>query len=287
MFAQLASFAWLWKKQTFPSLSPAAYHLNNSFWTKVMENTKPICPVCSTTCSLLDVVDFNKSCHENQGHYLELAGIPVYYALCPECGFCFAPQLHKWPPEKFEELIYNAVYALIDPEYKEVRPKRCAGILLNYFPNLPPTVRHLDYGGGNGLLSKCMIESNWQSVSHDVFVNKETKINQLGKFDLISAFEVFEHVPDVQQLMSDLSTLLNDEGIVIFTTLVTDGNIRPNNRLNWWYASPRNGHISLFSKKSLAILADKYGFKFGSFSAANHMLFKKLPSWATKFAVAA
>jgi hypothetical protein len=44
-----------------------------------------------------------------------------------------------------------------------------------------------------------------------------------GGFDLISAFEVFEHV-----------------------------NIRSGRRLDWWYASLRNGHISLYSRKKAA-----------------------------------
>ena len=66
-----------------------------------------LCSVCNGACSLLDVVDFNKSCEEVRGKFLGLAGIPVYYALCGKCGFCFAPELSTWKLEEFEERIYN------------------------------------------------------------------------------------------------------------------------------------------------------------------------------------
>ena len=105
-------------------------------------------------------------------------------------------------------------------------------------------------------------------------------IEQLGKFDLITAFEVFEHVPDVRELMSNLCSLLSPNGLVLFSTLLSDGNIHSNQRISWWYASPRNGHISLFSRKSLEILAQNYGVSFGSFSGAVHFFVTKVPPWA-------
>lgn len=48
---------------------------------------------------------------------------------------------------------------------------------------------------------------------------------------------------------------------IIFNTFV-GCNIHPNQRINWWYAHPRNGHISLYSKQSLVILAQQYKFIF-------------------------
>jgi len=83
--------------------------------------------------------------------------------------------------------------------------------------------------------------------------------------------------------MQCISTLLAPEGMVLFSTLVSDGHIKHNQRINWWYAAPRNGHISLFSKQSLSILAEREGFSFGSFSPGFHILWKSLPSWAQPF----
>lgn len=240
-----------------------------------------VCPVCKTAGSLLDVVDLNKSCEEQRGKYLPLTGVAVYYGLCNHCGFCWAPELHQWPLSRFEEDIYNADYGVVDPDYLQIRPTSNAEVLRSIFPVFPPTLRHLDYGGGNGLLSRQLSAAGWHSKSYDPFVDKQTDIASLGQFELITAFEVFEHVPDVWALMSDLSSLLAQDGLVLFSTLLSDGNIHPNQRLSWWYASPRNGHISLFSRNALTLLAQSKQFNFGSFNSGFHALYNTVPPWAS------
>jgi len=79
--------------------------------------------------------------------------------------------------------------------------------------------------------------------------------------------------------MTHLRSLMDEECLVLFSTRARDGSILPSGRDNWWYAAPRNGHISLFSTKSL-LLADKYGLGFRSFSETTHCFYSKLPSWA-------
>ncbi|MFZ6843484.1 class I SAM-dependent methyltransferase [Undibacterium sp. RuTC16W] len=238
------------------------------------------CTVCGALSPLYDVVDFNKSCEEPRGKFLELSGNPVYYALCSKCGFCFSPEISNWSLEEFEEKIYNNDYINVDPDYVQVRPKGNAANLIAMFGSQARFIKHLDYGGGSGLLSSILNESNWQSTTYDPFVDRSFNINELGKFDLITAYEVFEHVPDPHHLMSNISSLLSNNGILLFSTLLTDGQIRKNERLSWWYASPRNGHISLFSKNSLMILAQRYGYTMASFSDGFHVFFKKIPAWA-------
>lgn len=252
------------------------------FFRKKPKNTiieKTVCPVCNAGCSLLPAVDFNKSC---AGDVLDKSGVAVTYAVCNSCTFCFAPDICTWELQQFEQKIYNDQYILVDPEYVEIRPKSNAAFLKSMFGELDRSVRHLDYGGGNGTLSTILRESNWQSRSYDPFVHKDLLIEDLGKFDFITAFEVFEHVPDVSVLMATLKTLLAPGGVILFSTLLTDGNIQASKPLTWWYASPRNGHISLFSNRSLAILAQRYGFGFGSFSAGTHVFCTEIPPWASR-----
>jgi len=240
------------------------------------------CPVCGGVCLPLDVVDFNKSCEEAKGLYLPLSGIPVYYFLCGQCGFCLAPEFGAWTMADFEDKIYNGDYVQVDPDYVDSRPRANAQSLVSMFAGRGAEISHLDYGGGGGLLSELLRQSNWQSRSYDPFVDRETGLGELGKFDLITAFEVFEHVPDVRQLAANLSALLADDGVVLFSTLVSDGNLAPRQRVTWWYASPRNGHISLFSKQSLAVLGASQGFNFGSFSPGFHAYWRQqVPPWAS------
>lgn len=246
-----------------------------------MDKKHTTCPVCKEACSLIDVVDFNKSCEEARGNFLEISGLPIYYALCGACGFCFSPDIYLWSLADFEERIYNNSYILVDPDYQEIRPQSNARSLISMFGSLPSSIRHLDYGGGNGLLVEVLKKSGWNSASYDPFVDRNVDIAQLGKFDLITSFEVFEHVPNVQELMDNICKLLAPNGVLLFSTLISDGNIFKNQRITWWYASPRNGHISLFSKQSLAILAHNKGLRFGSFSEGFHTFFTEVPSWAS------
>jgi len=246
----------------------------------VIADQKLLCRVCSGPCSLLNAVDFNKSCEEAKGKFLSFAGIPVSYALCRKCGFCFAPELVTWKLEEFEEKIYNDEYVCVDPDYIETRPRANAANLISMFADRAHSIKHLDYGGGSGLLTQLLRASGWQSVSYDPFVDRNLRVEQLGQFDLITAFEVFEHVPDVHKLMSNLRSLLCANGLVLFSTLLSDGNIHAGQDLDWWYASPRNGHISLFSRNSLEILAQANGFSLGSLSTGFHVFSTKVPPWA-------
>jgi SAM-dependent methyltransferase len=239
------------------------------------------CGVCGTAAPALDVVDFNKSCEEARGFFLPQSGQPVYYHRCPRCGFCFAPEIAAWPLERFAERIYNSEYVAVDPDYVERRPAGNAVNLQGLFGNRPIPVRHLDFGGGDGLLSRALEKAGWQSTTYDPFVDRGLDPATLGRFGLITAFEVFEHVPDVRGLMATLDALLDPAGgVLLFTTLLSDGNIAPNARIQWWYASPRNGHISLFSQASLATLCGGSGYQLGSFNTGFHLAWKRMPGWA-------
>ncbi len=244
------------------------------------------CPICAGDAPLFDVVDFNKSCEEVRGNFLPRVGIPIYYSLCEQCGFCFADEFCRWSKEDFTKNIYNQEYVQVDPDYISNRPRSNAESLIATFGERGPGVQHLDYGGGTGLLSALLSDSGWQSTSYDPFSDGNAQRDMLLRYEFITAYEVFEHVVDVRHLISDISSLLLDNGLVFFSTLLSDGYIRPNERLTWWYASPRNGHISLFSKKSLASLASIEGFHFGSFSPNFHVFWRNIPSWAANVVVA-
>lgn len=239
----------------------------------------PSCQVCGGQSEWLDAVDFNKSCEEARGTFLPQSGVLVGYALCGDCGFCFAPQICAWSAEAFERWIYNDTYVRVDPDYLGVRPRNNADELVKLFPQAP-AARHLDYGGGNGMLANILRERGWQSSSYDPLLERDKAHESRGPFDLITAFEVFEHVPDVNALIRDLERLRTATGIILFSTLVSDGEVRPNRPIRWWYAAPRNGHISLFSRKSLGVLASRLSVNFASFSNAFHVFFRTVPPWA-------
>ena len=109
-----------------------------------------------------------------------------------------------------------------DPDYLGVRPQNSADSLCSLFPQTP-VARHLDYGGGNGMLANILKGRGWDSSSYDPFLERARAHESRGRFDLITAFEVFEHVPDVNALIRDLDRLRTPTGIVLFSTLLSDG----------------------------------------------------------------
>ena len=187
--------------------------------------------------------------------------------------------MYDWSIEEYSTRIYNDEYRLVDPDYLGARAQTYAQMLAKMFANHVLDIRHLDYGGGNGELSKELFAAGWNSTSYDPFVDGPLR-DDFGRFELVTAFEVFEHVPDVNHLISTLASLIVEEGIVLFSTFVSDGKIARNQRLQWWYASPRNGHVSLFSRQSLGILGKKKGLDLVSFSPNLHAYLANDPSWA-------
>lgn len=238
------------------------------------------CRICGSSARLHDVVDFNKSCREAEGVYLPLAGLPVYYVLCDRCGFCCADEMCSWTLGEFGARVYNDAYVTVDPDYVSARPTANAEFLTNLLGGGAAELHHLDFGGGHGLLSDLLRDAGWTSTSYDPFVDEGVEPARLGRFDLITAFEVFEHVPAPRGLARTLASLMKDDAVILFSTLLSDGNVAKHRRLDWWYAAPRNGHISLYSRSSLHHLAEEEGLAFASFHDGFHVWWRGAPVWA-------
>lgn len=237
------------------------------------------CPICEkNTVNLLDVVDFNKYCTHDEVVTYDLSGIPIYYSNCESCGFSYANDIYSWTHEDFKKHIYNDEYIKYDQDYVEVRPQQSFKFLFDFFGENLRMAKHLDYGGGSGRLVEIMNQHGISSINYEPFSADSTMPTE--QFDFITAFEVLEHVPNPIEFFDKINTLLSNHGIFLFGTQVSDGWITKGKRLDWWYASPRNGHISLFSRKSLSLIAEKYGFYFASFDSGLHLFTRKIPTWA-------
>lgn len=238
------------------------------------------CPICTADAPYLDTLDFNKSCAEAQGKVLPISGIPIKYHLCSNCEFCFAPEFQSWKSEDFGKFIYNADFATIDPDYASARPTQNAEMLEKTFGANKRKIRHLDYGSGSGLLSKLLKEKGWNSTTYDPLVDHGVGIDSLGKFDLVTVFEAFQQTPDSMQLIRNLKALCQTKGLILYSMLYSDGQIDRSKKLDWWYAAPRNGHVCLFSRKSVVELMTRNDLDGISFAVPMHVAFTDVPDWA-------
>lgn len=219
-----------------------------------------ICPVCGMVADSFDVVDFNKSCDPVNSTGAPLSGVPIYYYRCSDCGFLFAPEIYGWTLEEFSQKIYNSQYIEIDPDYVELRPRQNAEFLESRLGSVKGRLKHLDFGGGNGSLCQTLSKCGWNTISYDPF-SSPNQVLPSEKYDLVTAFEVIEHAPDINAFMKTMRELLSESGVLLLTTSLSDEHVVPGSRLTWWYASPRNGHISIFSSASLERLFSNYGLR--------------------------
>jgi hypothetical protein len=228
------------------------------------------CKCCSALALLYGVVDFHKNCEIYRRRVLDLAGIPIYYYRCPECHFIFTTAFDDFTKEDFQHYIYNDEYLLVDPDYPEVRPRANAAFLCKLFPGVKPG-RTLDYGGGNGKLAESLRAAGFPEVTtYDPFVPSHSE-RPADRFECVLSFEVVEHSTDPSRSFAEMNESLMDPGLILFSTLLQPADI-DRLGLNWWYAGPRNGHVSLYSRASLAKLVHRFGLKLGSFSEGMHVL---------------
>ncbi|WP_224369030.1 class I SAM-dependent methyltransferase [Hyalangium versicolor] len=231
------------------------------------ERASPLsCPICRAA-DAREVLrkEFNISCNcyfEGRRQYPTNEG-SVLYVECQGCGFWWAPELHGWSPQTFKRRIYNEEYRLADPPFVFERPTRLAAWVARF---VRPGMRVLDYGGGEGLLARTLREVGIDAVSWDPFYDDASE-KPAGSFDLVTCFEVVEHVPDQRRLFFELASLSRG-GVCIFSTLV-----RPERHEgDWWYASPRNGHISLHSANSMRRVCEDVGLALRDLSSEVHVM---------------
>ena len=72
--------------------------------------------------------------------------------------------------------------------------------------------------------------------------------------------------------------LLDEDGLFLFSTLAQPANFNDLG-MRWWYIGPRNGHISIFTRQSLAHAFGRHGYKIISLSDNVHLAFRTLPPY--------
>ena len=239
-----------------------------------------VCAVCGgTTLRALGQKDFGVSCGDHfEGRRLYPDyGIQIPYFECDDCGLIIISAFDAWMPQDFADHIYNADYALSDPPYLLERPLRNAHMIAALFHDQKESLRVLDFGGGNSAFADALVSAGMDASSFDPYGKGQAPI---GTYDLITCFEVLEHVVHHKlqaQLVEIAGHLKPGQGSKIFLSTQTapmhgdtQGNIQRD--FGWWYISPRNGHVSMNTPKSLQILASRAGLQLASINTSMHVL---------------
>jgi 2-polyprenyl-3-methyl-5-hydroxy-6-metoxy-1,4-benzoquinol methylase len=100
---------------------------------------------------------------------------------------------------------------------------------------------------------------------------------QKESYDIITLFEVIEHLKKPVGLLNECKKLLKKNGILVIRTANSDSWTSRLLKGKWHYfnISRHGGHISFFCKKSMTVLGNKTGFSIARFNTHSVTLCEK------------
>jgi hypothetical protein len=214
-----------------------------------------------------------KSSASNTFKALVLQKYEVKYFKCGKCGFI---QTEKpfWLDEAYQSAITSLDIGLL---YRNLQFSEMLETFL--LKNIVDSNgKFIDYGGGYGIFVRLMRDRGFNFFRQDLYCENLfakhfdiSDINTDRKFELLTAFEVFEHLEDP---LTEVSKMLSLSDSIFFSTeLLPSNNPTPD---TWWYFAPETGqHISFYTLESLQIIAEKLNFNLYSNRYNLHMLSKE------------
>lgn len=236
------------------------------------------CQICKSEMYFFSETDFNRSCADvfEQARIFLTSDQSVQYYRCCQCGFINTEFFQDWNFQDFAERVYNADYGRIDVPFQIDRPHKIAKFLSQIF-SVSDSLNFLDFGGGNGKTADFMRSYGFEKFDCYDPIYTSSLLPVLGSYDVITCFEVFEHVFDQAQLLKNIQEYCHRDSVVLFSTLLQPVNISQVCG-DWWYIGPRNGHMSFHTEKSLSHLLSEGGMELFSFNQELHL------AWFTEVA---
>jgi hypothetical protein len=189
----------------------------------------------------------------------------VYYR-CGACGFMQTEEPH-WLEESYESAINEIDLGPINRAISS--SKLIEGIVLSSFDK---NAKFVDYGAGYGVLVRLMRDRGfdfyWQDRYCDNIFAKHFRAEFGMTFELLTAFEVFEHLADP---LTEIKTMLNYSSNLLFSTLLVPKNVQA--VTDWWYFSPDHGqHVSFYTASALQTIAKRFGLNLRTNYTDIHLL---------------
>jgi hypothetical protein len=198
-----------------------------------------ICGICQT-----------ESAHFGEARILDK--YQVQYFRCPECGFIQTEKPY-WLAEAYIEALVAADVGIMERNLLSSRVT--AAVISLLFPH---GKKFLDYGGGHGTFVRLMRDRGFNFFWQDLYAKnihaRTFEYEEGTRYDLVTAFELMEHLPDPLEGMAPIFALSDN---VLTTTLLAPDPPPP--PPNWWYYVVQGGqHVSIYTPAALQQLARRY-----------------------------
>ena len=200
----------------------------------------------------------------------------VHYFKCRNCGF-IQTESPYWLDEAYSTPISDLDLGPVSRAFgSSFVVKTLILALFDY------RGKFLDYGSGYGVFVRRMRDLGFNFFHFDKYCTNlfskqfEAEFPSEGKYELITAFEVFEHLTDPCEEIKSLAQC--SDNIFFSTYLVPETDPQPN---DWWYFAVDHGqHISFYTAKSLEIMAARMGYHYCNDGDFQHLFSKKkVPQW--------
>ena len=173
----------------------------------------------------------------------------VGYHQCTHCSF-IETEAPFWLSEAYSSVITSVDIGLLYRNHFAV--PITSALICKYFN---AHGKFIDYGGGYGVFTRLMRDAGFNFFRQDlycenIFANHFdiSDYQTLSKYELLTAFEVFEHLVNP---IEELAKMLELSDNVFFSTELVP--YEDKEALNsWWYIIPETGqHVSFYTRESL------------------------------------
>lgn len=195
---------------------------------------------------------------------------------CSECGFIFAA-LQRYVPSAIYDQHYfaGAVYRDYIGE-RHIRMKAFREKLKLIMPFIPPHGRALDIGCAAGFFLKLMNDMGYETLGVEIseyaarYAQQEMKLKvfrgdlseagfQDDFFDVITMWDVLEHLPDFLTTLKECNRILRRQGRLVVETVNADSLLARISGHRWPLFAPPY-HLSYFTKETLRKALEASGF---------------------------
>lgn len=198
----------------------------------------------------------------------------VCYYQCPKCGLIYTEKPY-WIEEAYDSSITIYDTGIMSRNISgSIATHTILKILFNN-----KSITGLDWGGGYGIFVRLMRDLGYRFEWFDKYSENlvsrgfEADMKADKTYDIMTAFEVFEHLPDPLQ---ELGNMLSKSDTLLFSTLLYDDEYSYPKLDEWWYYVPEEGqHIVFYSKVTLKRIAQKFDIHYYPINDSLHIFSKK------------